>query len=246
MNYLNFYKDFPSRCDDLLNIHETLQSDVVLRSVMKCVDSKEAQDALFLLQERNVTLLLTVTAAALTIPFELLTPDEMAEELDKAKKLPNPRGRKNRDKEHATRSSASHQSEKEVMKDFLKTEFTCMDLYAHDEECWAHYKFPNEELKDEDKPLKYEKLPFVNFPMEKTTFDVIECMRNALAHGNVLTAPSGGQIQYIVFVSGLNSKSKPYECIRVSPKILREFLREWFAFLRSINWKIHMKKKQEG
>ncbi len=68
---------------------------------------------------------------------------------------------------------------------------------------------------------------------KKETNYFLNCLRNALAHGNVFT-PGGGQITDIVFLSKIEQNRKEYSVIIVSPSDFRKFLIKWLEFVREL------------
>nr|WP_290224115.1 hypothetical protein [Trichocoleus desertorum] len=70
--------------------------------------------------------------------------------------------------------------------------------------------------------------------------DVLNVLRNALAHGNIYTKPNRqGHIQEIVFVSGAARKNTnqqtQYKFVHVSPDDFQNFLLTWLSFLQGLD-----------
>lgn len=68
---------------------------------------------------------------------------------------------------------------------------------------------------------------------KKQTGTVIKIIRNALAHGNILTR--GNPIKRIFFLSKPFKEAIRYDCLSVTIEDFRFFLDEWFEFLSSLN-----------
>lgn len=72
---------------------------------------------------------------------------------------------------------------------------------------------------------------------EKKVREVINLLRNSLAHGNILTM--GGQISEIIFLKRNSDFKKTsdieYGFLIVSPNDFREFLINWFEFTKNLN-----------
>jgi hypothetical protein len=75
---------------------------------------------------------------------------------------------------------------------------------------------------------------------EKTVSDVLMCLRNGLAHGNVFSrSQDSNEIDYLIFVSGgtrgKSGKHIPLTFLVVSPADLRAFLLKWFDFVAKLS-----------
>jgi hypothetical protein len=68
---------------------------------------------------------------------------------------------------------------------------------------------------------------------KKQTAPIIQILRNALAHGNIVT--EGHPIGKLFFLSKVGEDSRYYNCIAVSPEDFKLFIEKWFEFLGSIH-----------
>ena len=235
MHIENFFSDFPSRCGELLQAYELIRSAEVVKRLEQGLEDDKVREALSLLRQREVTFLLMTASAALTIPYELLIPDDLAKKLDSRRKPAE------RDRKHAMRQAGENADEKQAMGDFLSRDFRCLDLNTSESMEWAYFEFDG--IVSKEARMNWAIQKYVALPANMKVSEVAECLRNALAHGNVQTGQDGGRIIYLFFVSGMNNENNPYKCVRVSPDMLRRFLNEWVDFLRAIGWEKRVRRQ---
>lgn len=63
---------------------------------------------------------------------------------------------------------------------------------------------------------------------------VVGILRNALAHGNIVTMPKGREINDIMFLS-VHKKFPAFRFVAVEPEDLRTFMTNYFEFLRHLD-----------
>ncbi len=157
----------------------------------------------------EVTVSLVIACAGFVIPFERLRPPGQ---------IPHP----SNDRENHPEAS------KNLLK-LLNSKFIISDLNPNkdnwhagnlasisgDPDSWSEIDRPKQVTKD------------------KTVGNILKCIRNALAHGNLYT--KGDPIESIIFISSnmdsQNKTVKNYSYVCVSPSEFSKFLRNWFNFL---------------
>ena len=184
--YENFIKDFPSRCNDLLSDFSRLAE----------------------YRGREVTLMLSLAASGLIIPYERLKAgsehpssdrrifEEAAKEIDKLSETP-------------FLGSAFWNSNPDSWRFGKDIEITTDGINV-----WA--------LDNNAKPLSPKK-------QSKT---VIGDLRNALAHGNIFTR--GNPIETLIFITKPHTESNKFNFYMVSPNDFKKFLSKWFDFIESM------------
>jgi len=190
--YSDFIQDFPGRCIDILDEY--------------IGDAKQ--------KNREVTLMLAVASAALTIPFERL-----------------------RYKGHITDDVNTYKAASTSFNKKIHQPFSTLQGQGNS---WKYIE--SVDKKDFDKGIdsvvngNQKDLP------EGYTIDkVLALVRNALAHGNIFTYPSQApQIEIMVFISEERINNVPtgkYNVIIVSPDDFLVSLKEWVKFLKSLELK---------
>ncbi len=182
----------------------TLFRDLIKDFPKRCKDVLELSECSAVGADREVTLLLMLASAAFVIPFERLR---------KRKKYGHPIKDRKRFPQAA--------SEFDQM---LENKFLCSELCSRDFISWSSGKLNSVE----NSPGSWPEIQNLN-PMskEKKVANVLEIIRNALAHGNVyIQGPEN--IEALIFISG---KRSPHKYISVSPSEFRHLLLKWIDFL---------------
>jgi hypothetical protein len=154
-SFTDFVHDFPNRCQELLSLIE-----------------EPATTA-----ERDVTLLLVVTATALGVPFERLRPDGI---------FP-----------HASRDNKTFKKEAEDLKTLLDEDFIGSELWDRSADSWCFGDLASSSGKPDQWPELEKPTSIVK---GVKTGPVIHTLRNSLAHGNIFTKISK-PIEHIVLWS---------------------------------------------
>jgi hypothetical protein len=191
-NYRNFIEDFPKRCGEILSDYK-----------------KQAYK-----NGREVTYMLAIASASITIPYARLTEKENPS-LDK-KKCEN----------------AVSNFDNLCGKPFLKS---C--LWAMPSKNWKSGLVKKEYVKLGADTWEKNALCLRN---EITVKEVLSIIRNALAHGSIFTLPTeNDKIENIIFLSVIRDKENhttgDYDLIMVSPDDFNEFLANWIEFLKTLN-----------
>lgn len=183
-SYDNFIRDFPSRCRDLLKMFQ---------------DKAE-------LENRDVTLLLSIASTALLIPYARL-----------------------RERNHPSSDFHNFHSAARSMDTEMKGYFRKSVLSNSTGRPWG---ICNLEITNGCYP---ENISTLCRPIsaKKQTETVIKIIRNALAHGNILTL--GSPIEKVFFLSKPFKEATRYDCISVTIDDFKFFLDKWFEFLSSLN-----------
>jgi len=191
--YKNFVQDFPVRCKDILELAESQAIH----------------------QEREVTLLLVVTSAAIVVPYERLRSDG---------RFLHPSSDRGRFAEASTKLDA-----------LLTSKFLGSALWNQEgAQSWKHEKLKSV-TGDPDAWPGLDKHKPIN--KDKLTRSILKIIRNALAHGNVYT--QGDSIKNLIFVSHVSDdrtqQIKEWQCIQVSPNDFKSFLNQWFHFIEVLD-----------
>lgn len=171
-------------------------------------------------EDLTVTGLLMVAASAIIIPYERLRP------------VPD----------HPSGDAKKYTEAAEKFKQLLDSNFVGSDLCSPNDK--AKWLFAKAESVEDD-PDRWKWTFKKEISKEKKTKGVLDIIRNALAHGNIFTKPSRGDIQEIIFVSqelkrGEDGKVKEphelkhYNCISVTPSLFKQFLGKWFAYIKNL------------
>lgn len=182
--YKNFIKDFPSRCGDLLLTYE-----------------KRSR-----FHGREVTLMLSIASAGLTIPYERIR------------------------SYHPSGDSRRYVEAKKMVDSLLKEKFLESVLAKENEGSWCRGVL-NSHFGDPDSwPEMNSPIPLSAKEKNK---EVLHHIRNALAHGNIYTL--GREISTIIFLSETGYQSGKFNYITSSPDDFCKFLRNWFKFIGQLN-----------
>ncbi len=211
--YSNFIQDFPNRCIEILNT--TYQQTIT--------------------DDREVTLMLAIAAAAFIIPFERLRSLPEGHPADDVNRYPKATRKYNK----ATNSNfiRSHRWGQGKTWEFIEG-VDGNEIRKTQVDGWA--------CKENRSPLSEKKL----------TNSVFSHLRNALAHGSIFTYPNSSangelpQIDVILFVSRCYEKQEiercgvlvkenvpldKYDVLIVSPQEFLSFLKKWVEFLNSLD-----------
>jgi hypothetical protein len=158
------------------------------------------------LENRDVTLLLAIAASGLIIPrARLIETDHPSGDVHNFK-------------------SAAREMEKEMKNSFLKSRFT--------KPVGQQWRYGDVEIAKGGYPEGINTL-CESISVKKQTGSVIKIIRNALAHGNILTR--GNPIKRMFFLSKPFKGAIRYDCIDVTFDDFKFFLEKWFEFLSSLN-----------
>ena len=190
--YSDFIQDFPGRCIDILD---------------KYIEGAKQTN-------REVTLMLVVASAALTIPFERL-----------------------RDNDHIAGNVRTYKDASASFNKKVHEKFSTLQGQGKSWKC-----IESVDKKDFDKGIDSVVNGNPKDLPEGYTIDkVLALVRNALAHGNIFTYPSQApQIEIMVFISEKREDRKPtgkYNGLLVSPDDFLIFLKWWVEFLKSLKLK---------
>lgn len=154
---------------------------------------------------RNVTSMLAIAAAGFVIPFERLKAD------------------------HPGRDKDSYEEVASQLKQLQEAPFIGSTLWPNDRGSWLYGDVPHPRLPPDEWP----DLITPRFDFRPKTFKTLNIIRNALAHGNIIT--TGGTIRQIIFVSSKNRERTEFHFVAVSPKDFLILLTNWFIFLGATN-----------
>jgi len=192
-NYKNFIKDFPIRCGEILNEYK--------KHIQK--------------NEREVTHMLSIASASITIPYARLT-EKKNPSLDKKKC------------KHAVSKFDDLRG-----KLFLKSH-----LWEMTSKSWKYGLIKEEEIELGPDTWEQNVLCLRN---DITVKEFLSIIRNALAHGSIFTRNNNqnNEIINIMFLSkekdNQNSYTGNYDLLMVSPDDFNEFLVKWIEFLETLN-----------
>ena len=179
--YKNFIREFPGRCSDLLKAYPA---------------AKWA--------DRDVTLLLTIASAGITVPFERLTKKTYPYLFD----------------DYANNPNTSIEFDKRLTSKFLHS-----DLLSAPER-WYFGSLENVKGEADAWPELRNPRPI---PNAKTVYEIIRHLANALAHGGILTR--GNPVFQVIFIARKSRRSEEINYLIVSPDEFLAFLKKWFQFL---------------
>ena len=177
----------------------------------RCCEILDRYKGPALLDGREVTLTLAIATSGLVVPFERLCPQERSPYYDRY-----------------DYTKAASQFDRLCIENFLSSQ-----LWKEDVGSWSF-----EELSsvagDPDSWLELQE-PRTPLNSCKTVRDILEHLRNALAHGNIFTFPKGASdIEFIVFLSRQSRTSSDFNFLCVSPQDFQKFLRHWFVFISKL------------
>jgi len=193
--YQNYTHDFPYRCRKLLEKAKTHE----------------------FFKDHDVTFMLMVASAGLTVPYERLRSDSQFE---------HPAG----DRDIYPNASI-------VLDDLLKQPFLHSILWADEARSWCYGGLQSAK----NDPDSWPELQTPQFIRNTTTVkDVLLIIRIGLAHGNIFTKSGfNNEIMALIFVSGgydqKNNRYIPLKYISVAPNDFYDFLVKWFNFLDTIS-----------
>lgn len=187
---------------------------------------------------REVTFLLMVASSGFLMPFERLRPPETSGSA-----------------EHFLDDRGAHPEAADRLDELLGSPFLESTLASGFFGEWSLAKVKPENLGGLQSRTG---AAFRPISKDKQVVSVLKILRNALAHGNVLTRGEQA-IERIVFISELRSRSQDaamagrgvlqhYECLSTSPAALESFLREWLSFLErsSVSQRLAFQRLQEA
>lgn len=168
--------------------------------------------------DREVTHMFAIAAVALTIPFERLRkPPE---------RIKNPSGDKQKYKEADGKFG-----------NLCKQPFLQSNLWKDEVKSWKVGEVLAEDVKQE--PENWAQCS-QSLPVNAKVVEVLEHIRNALAHGNIFTLPNlsppSDEIENIIFLSRIMNGREftgKYNLLTVSPGDFNEFLVKWIYFLKN-------------
>ena len=184
--YKNLIREFPGRCSDLLKAYPAGKGT-----------------------DRDVTQLLAIASAGITIPFERLTKKTYPYLFD----------------DYANNPNTSIQFDKRLTSKFLHS-----DLLSAPER-W--YCGSLESVKGEPDTWPELRNPRA-LPNAKTVYDIVRQMANALAHGGILT--KGDPISQVIFIARKSRRSEEINYLMVPPDEFLIFLKKWFQFLEELHF----------
>jgi len=190
--YRNFIVGFPVRCTEILTTF---------------YDVAKAND-------REVTLMLAVAAAALIVPFERLR-------LSGRKKKPHASG----DRDRPEFSKA-----KQCFENLLCQPFLGLALWPSDDPgSWQYGDVKKNRLTED--PDQWAPPDGESCVTDKLLCrKLLTTIRNALAHGNIWVTPLEGQISRLIFVS-VPEDSQTANLAAATPEDFRVLLESWVRFL---------------
>jgi hypothetical protein len=186
--YKNFVHIFPKRCSDLLKTYR----------MAKWADLE-------------VTLMLSLAAAGLTIPLE---------RLDK-KRHPYP-----------FHDSIKYHEAKVEFDELLVDNFCGSTLLKEHPRSWCFGRLATTTGDPDTWPELNNPTPI---SQNITVVKLIKHLRNAIAHGSIHT--KGDPISKIVFVASLQYGSVYFNYLTVSPDDFYNFLLKWFKFLNALPYR---------
>lgn len=191
--FKNFIQDFPIRCGEILAGYKD--------------QAKESG--------RDVTHMLSIASAALTIPFERL------------RKTPN-------GIMHPSRDKLKYKQADGKFANLCDRNFLQSTIWSAEPKSWKigdikaeDVKQPPDEWVDDCESL----------PSDIKVIKILIHLRNAIAHGNIYTEPNPvDEIVNIIFLSKIMDENNKftgiYKMLKVSPKDFNEFLVKWIGFLK--------------
>lgn len=197
--YRNFIADFPVRCTEILS---------TFYDVAKTND-------------REVTLMLAVAAAALIVPYERLR-------LYGNDKKPHP---------YRDRDRPEFGIAKDGFDRLLKQPFLESSIWCPKEPCSWQYGKVDKNLLRGDPDQWVPRAGHASVTVEQSCNDVLFVLRNALAHGNIWNLLEPGQteppqIAKLVFVR-VPAKCQTAYFAAATPKDFGALLKSWVEFLRA-------------
>lgn len=166
---------------------------------------------------REVTHMFAIAAAALPIPFERLR-------------------KPTSDTKHPSRDKEKYKSADGKFANVSNKSFLKSDLWQDAARSWVTGKVTAGEV--ERGPDGWSNLLLEALPEHIKTTDILEHVRNALAHGSIFTLPDAeDKIERIIFLSEDRDNGKfngNYNALSVSPEDFTAFLIKWIQFLRSL------------
>lgn len=166
---------------------------------------------------REVTHMFSIAAAALPIPFE---------------RLRKPTG----DTKHPSRDKERYKSADGKFANLSNQFFLSSELWQDGVRSWQIGKIMANEI--ERGPEGWSTIESELLSSQSKVADVLEHIRNALAHGSIFTLPDHvDQIEKIIFLSEERDKGRPtgnYFSLTVSPEDFIDFLIKWIRFLSEL------------
>ena len=159
----------------------------------------------------EVTHLLSITAVGLMVPHE---------RLKKGSRISHPSGDHDRYKKAVTEYN-----------NLLDERFLSSPLWADGASTWRKGKVQNVEAQAPDFVKAFARAESIKLDDKVRT--VIGIMRNALAHGNIVTGPQSRKINDIMFLSA--DKYPAFRFVAVGPEDLHTLVTKYFEFLRHLD-----------
>jgi len=176
----------------------------------RCQDILKRYEKQSNLLGREVTLMLAIATSGFIIPLERLKPGS--------------------EHSHPSRDRDKHRDAQKEFDKLWDSKFCGSRIWGKDPGSWKCGILESiEGIPDSWEELN--KNPKTISP-DKTVRNTFKTMRNALAHGNILTR--GNPIDAIIFLSQRCEESSEYNYISVSPQDFRKFLNNWFNFFGTL------------
>ena len=211
-----------------IDCYVTQLADKCLKVINSCERTATQNDC-------EVTLLLMAASSGVIVPYERLNSNS---------KFNQP-----------VNDHAHYPDDVEKMQALLKQPFIGSEVWKTENKTWKSGILTCLMKAKEEKPTLKDEWPHPGDWIEPkdaklmgttvTVGEVIECMRNALAHGNIYTDPdSANNIKMLVFATGtgieggISKKGKtieanPFRFVSVSVPDFKMFLKNWFKWLKT-------------
>lgn len=160
----------------------------------------------------EVTLLLTIASSGLIVPFERLKT-----------------GTTKRPTQHPLGDVQRYSDASLRLDALLNDEFLGSELHQGENSgSWEIGK----SLDISGEPDTWDWKKFEPITKKEKTESILKILRNALAHGNIVTR-GHDQVEQLVFLSmsAYNRPERGFDCIRVQPSEFKDFVSNWLQFL---------------
>ena len=168
-------------------------------------------------KNRDVTILFMAASAGFVVPFE---------------RIGSTRGSNN--SSHPSRDGEKFEKKTKELDDLMEKSFLGSCLHRATETEWTYSELDRFDGNIDNFPEIFRK----NITNNKKVTRILKILRNALAHGNLYTFPStiGHPIARMIFISYKvhNDPTKGFYSLSVPPEKFRDFLKQWFEFLKNV------------
>jgi hypothetical protein len=189
-NYKNFIQDFPIRCEKILTAYRDCA----------CKNGRE------------VTHMLSIASAAITIPFARL-----------------------REREHPSQDKKKCQQAASKFANLCDKYFLSSSLWGKSTKSWKYGLVKKDDIEREK---EYWIANASSLSNDTKVLEVLSVIRNALAHGSIFTLPNNDdQIENIILFSKEKICEKltgNFNLLMVSVEDFNEFLVKWIDFLKTL------------